>query len=79
MPKSLNKSKIMKIRNQVEDRIIGLTKEAFNLQNQIRDFANNEENFDIVKIANLCQESNVIWNQVEVLKEFGGKYRKEKI
>lgn len=69
----------MKIRNQIENKITELTEEAFDMQKQIRELANKTECFDIVKIAALCDQSNFIWNQVEVLKEYGGKFRKEKI
>ena len=68
----------MKIRNQIENKIIELTEEAFNKQDQVRDLANNPDCFDAPKIAELCEQSNYIWNQVEVLKEFGDKSRKAK-
>lgn len=69
----------MKIRNQIENKINDLTEEGFDKQKQVRDLANNNTCFDSPKIAELCRQSDLIWNQVEVLKEYGGKYRKEKI
>jgi hypothetical protein len=60
------------------NKIVDLTEEAFNKQYQIRDLTNSETRFDSPEIAEQCRQSDLFWNQDEVLKEYGGKYRKEK-
>jgi len=67
----------MKIRNQIENKINDLTEEAFDKAKRVRYLANNDACFDGPKIAALIHQSNLLWNQIEVLKEFGGKYRKK--
>jgi hypothetical protein len=52
------------------DRITDLNEQIFQKNEQVATLATTNQSFNIVRIKELCDEVNIILNQIEILQEF---------
>lgn len=68
-----NKTESMKneeLANKMMDRITELKDQIFRKNEQVAILTTSDNSFDIVRIKQLCDEVNIILNQIEILQEF---------
>lgn len=56
--------------DKMANRIFDLKEQIFQKNEEVAALATSEKRFDIVRIEQLCDEVNVILNQIEILQEF---------
>lgn len=56
--------------DRMMDRITELKDQIFQKNEQVAALATSDKSFDIVRIRQLCDEVNIILNQIDILQEF---------